>query len=92
MQDNSKLNWANNLRAAATLGVIFIHTSSYLTGSFGKVPQSDWVVSIVMNTMVRWSVPVFVMLTGTFVLNNYNDQLTSFFMFLVYNAHCLSLY
>ncbi len=78
MQDNSKLNWANNLRAAATLGVICIHTSSYLTGSFGKVPQTDWMISIIMNTMVRWSVPVFVMLTGTFVLNNYNDQIGPF--------------
>jgi surface polysaccharide O-acyltransferase-like enzyme len=78
MQDNSKLNWANNLRAAATLGVIFIHTSSYLTGSLGKEPQSNWIISIVMNTMVRWSVPVFVMLTGTFVLDNYNDKIIPF--------------
>jgi surface polysaccharide O-acyltransferase-like enzyme len=75
-----KIVWANYLRAAATLGVIFIHSSSYLTGSFGQIPQSYWVVSIVINTMVRWAVPIFVMLTGSFVLANYNEQPRPFFV------------
>jgi len=73
-----KLMWANCLRAAATLGVIFIHTSSYLTGSLGQIPQSHWLIAIIMNTMVRWSVPIFVMLTGTFVLNNYQGPIGIF--------------
>ena len=78
MSNTPKLSWANNLRAAATLGVIFIHASSYLTGSLGKIPQNDWVISIIINTAVRWSVPVFVMLTGSFVLGNYNDKIGDF--------------
>ncbi len=72
MPNPPKIAWANHLRAAATLGVIFIHSSSYLTGGFGQIPQSHWVIAIIINTLVRWSVPVFVMLTGSFVLANYN--------------------
>jgi surface polysaccharide O-acyltransferase-like enzyme len=79
MPISSKISWANNLRAAATLGVIFIHSSSYLTGSFGQIPQSHWLAAIVINTAVRWAVPIFIMLTGSFVLANYNDQPRAFF-------------
>ena len=78
MSNTPKLTWANNLRVAATLGVIFIHASSYLTGSLGKIPQNNWILAIIINTAVRWSVPVFVMLTGSFVLGNYNDKIGDF--------------
>jgi surface polysaccharide O-acyltransferase-like enzyme len=80
MSSSPKIAWANNLRAAATIGVIFIHSSSYLTGSFRPIPQSYWMISIVINTLVRWAVPVFVMLTGSFVLANYNNQPRPFFI------------
>ena len=80
MSNSHKIAWANNLRAAATIAVIFIHSSSYLTGSFGQISQSYWMISIVINTLVRWAVPVFVMLTGSFVLANYNNQPRPFFI------------
>ncbi|MEN9701038.1 MAG: hypothetical protein RIR55_341, partial [Bacteroidota bacterium] len=80
MSTSPKIAWANYLRAAATIGVIFIHSSSYLTGSFGQIPQNYWAISIAINTMVRWAVPIFVMLTGSFVLANYNNQPRPFFI------------
>jgi surface polysaccharide O-acyltransferase-like enzyme len=79
MSNSHKIVWANHLRAAATFGVIFIHSSSYLTGSFGQILQNYWTIAIVVNTIVRWAVPVFVMLTGSFVLASYNDQPRPFF-------------
>lgn len=84
MSASPKLMWANSLRAAATLGVIFIHSSSYLTGSLGQIPQSHWLISIIINTIVRWSVPVFVMLTGSFVLENYDNNIGPFLKKLVH--------
>jgi surface polysaccharide O-acyltransferase-like enzyme len=78
MSNSLKLAWANNLRAAATLGVVFIHCSSYVILDFGHIDNNHWLIAVIFNTAVRWSVPVFVMLTGSFVLSNYNDQLGNF--------------
>lgn len=78
MSNASKLGWANNLRAAATLGVVVIHCSSYVILNFGLIDKGHWLIAVIFNTAVRWAVPIFVMLTGSFVLSNYNDKLGSF--------------
>ena len=78
MSNTSQLGWANNLRAAATLGVVVIHCSSYVILNFGHIDKWHWLIAVIFNAAVRWSVPVFVMLTGSFVLSNYNDKLGSF--------------
>jgi surface polysaccharide O-acyltransferase-like enzyme len=78
MSNTSKIGWANNLRAAATLGVVVIHCSSYVILNFGHIDKLHWLIAVIFNTAVRWSVPIFVMLTGSFVLSNYNDKLGHF--------------
>ena len=48
------------LRIIATFGVIFIHLS---------MDTNYWYVALVYDGMVRWSVPVFVMISGALFLN-----------------------
>ena len=58
------IEWISNLRFVALLGVIILHTSAVLLAQFGKVPLADWLTADVYNALVRFSVPVFVMITG----------------------------
>lgn len=64
------------MRVIACLGVITIHVA----GSpiyHGMVEEGSlwWYECMIINAIVRWSVPVFVMLTGYFMLNP-NKELT----------------
>ena len=55
------------LRVAATLGVIVLHVSSQNFYST-DVNGSQWQVFNVFDSIVRWSVPVFVMISGSLFL------------------------
>jgi surface polysaccharide O-acyltransferase-like enzyme len=62
------INWISNLRLIALYAVIVLHSTSILLGQYGKVPLHDWLVADVLNAMVRFAVPVFVMITGALLL------------------------
>jgi len=78
MEKEKKIQWANNLRAAATVAVIVLHVSVSAEEDFKILPLSSWLVANIYDTAARWCVPMFVMLTGTFALNNYNGNLKIF--------------
>ena len=55
------------LRILATFAVIFLHVSAC---GFGRDYLScNWIVSVVYDGMVRWCVPIFVMLSGALFLD-----------------------
>lgn len=58
------LEWISNLRFLALIAVIILHTTSVLLMQYGKVPLGDWLIADAFNAMVRFAVPVFVMITG----------------------------
>lgn len=60
----NKYEWADNVRAIATVSVIFLHVSAPLLYLYGKVPGTYWWIGNIADGMVRFSVPLFVMLTG----------------------------
>jgi surface polysaccharide O-acyltransferase-like enzyme len=68
--------WLNTLRAIATLGVIIIHVSSPLVNmAYGK-NMGYWWIGNVVDSSVRFAVPLFLMLTGTTLLGKeYNLSL-----------------
>src|SRR5665647_1162452 len=78
MSKETTLQWANSLRAAATLAVIILHVSVSAEQDFGSIPLPAWLAANIYDTAVRWCVPLFVMLTGTFALNNYPGDLKIF--------------
>lgn len=62
------IDWINSLRIVALYAVIILHSTSLLLQQFGKVSMSDWMVADFLNAIVRFAVPVFVMITGALSL------------------------
>ncbi len=65
---DGRLAYADLLRAAATIAVITLHMAGSQMGAV-DVTSSAWSVFNVYNGLVRWCVPVFVMLSGMFLLD-----------------------
>jgi len=62
------IQWLDTLRALATLGVIIIHISSPLVNmTFGKNMPYWWIGNVV-DSAVRFAVPLFLMLSGATML------------------------
>ncbi|MCC7146685.1 MAG: acyltransferase family protein [Phycisphaeraceae bacterium] len=71
--------WINNARIATIFAVVFLHTAA--TG-VNKTPPGTvpWWVMNVGDSMVRWCVPVFVMISGALLLDpNKQESLTLFY-------------
>lgn len=66
-------HWADLLRATAIVAVIVLHVSAVVVYRFESIPASNWWLANVLNSISRFCVPVFLMLTGTFVLPNSNS-------------------
>jgi surface polysaccharide O-acyltransferase-like enzyme len=63
------IDWISNLRLIALYAVIILHTTSLLLMQHGKVPMADWLTADFLNALVRFAVPVFVMITGALSLH-----------------------
>lgn len=78
MEEKKKYAWADNLRVAATLGVIAVHASASIPPLFGQIPLSIWWTGNILDSLARFCVPVFVMLSGALLLRSYSPP-TGFF-------------
>lgn len=63
---SSRVPWLDVLRIVATFAVIMLHVSSLAL--YSKNMDYGWYVSVVYDSMVRWAVPVFVMISGSLFL------------------------
>ncbi|WP_353167687.1 acyltransferase family protein [Providencia sp.] len=65
--------WANNLRFFAVFAVIILHVSATFVSGIEQGSDLyggyDWWVGNVFDSSVRWCVPVFVMISGYFLLS-----------------------
>lgn len=66
--EGGRLGYADLLRAAATLAVVVLHVAGGWMASV-EVGSGAWQVFNVYNGLTRWCVPVFVMLSGMFLLD-----------------------
>lgn len=65
---DGRLAYADRLRAFAILAVVLLHISAnYMDAS--AVTSAAWTTTAVYNSLTRWSVPVFIMLSGMFLLD-----------------------
>lgn len=62
--------WADLCRIAAIFGVVVIHACGANFYQFGKIPNSDWLAINLLDSLVRCSVPLFVMLSGALILSS----------------------
>ena len=81
---SSKLSWANDLRAFATIAVIMLHVASTISLQYPAIPKTYFFSSILIDSCLRWCVPVFIMLSGSFALEHYDGRLKVFFIKLFY--------
>lgn len=67
LQDSKHIAYLDILRVLATFGVIFIHVTA--DGLILPMTQFNWHLAVVGDSLVRWAVPVFVMISGALFLN-----------------------
>jgi surface polysaccharide O-acyltransferase-like enzyme len=76
--DNKQnITWINNLRLLAMFAVIVLHTASPLLFRYNNVPVNNWIIADTYNAIVRFAVPMFVMITGALLLHR-EYELSSF--------------
>lgn len=62
------LDWASLCRVLAIYGVVLLHSCGAYFYKFGTIPLSDWLSANLLDSLVRSSVPLFVMLSGALLL------------------------
>lgn len=68
---NERIIYADLLRIVATFGVIVLHTAA--AQFWNPVQSFNWAVCNIYDSLVRWTVPVFVMISGMFFLDPERD-------------------
>ncbi|MEI6896051.1 MAG: acyltransferase family protein [Psychromonas sp.] len=61
------------LRFIAVIAVILIHVLGPFRFLYGEIPDSDWLAAMGINSITRWAVPVFMMITGALLLSTEHD-------------------
>lgn len=63
-----KLYFAEILRALAIFAVIILHNAADYEDQYGQIPLNNWWAGVTWNGLVRFCVPMFVLLSGAFLL------------------------
>lgn len=72
-QSKPHLFYADFLRALATVAVITLHNAADPAAQYGHIPQNDWLSAAFYNGLCRFCVPMFVLLSGSLLLNPAKD-------------------
>lgn len=67
-QAGERVLWIDTLRALAALGVVVLHSSGSALRVPGTIPALDWWVANFGSAVGRYSVPIFLMLSGALLL------------------------
>ena len=66
---DKRASWADLCRVVAIFGVVLIHAcGAAALYQYGKIPQVDWLSANFLDSLVRCSAPLFVMLSGALLL------------------------
>lgn len=78
-QSKGREIWIDYLRCMALLGVIIIHTTAPYYAKFESINFYDWWFSNILNALSRFSVPVFIMISGAVLLGK-NYEVKDFYI------------
>ncbi len=67
--ESSNIGWINSLKLISLLAVIILHVAAIPLGLYGHIASKTWLVADFYNALVRFAVPVFVMITGALLLH-----------------------
>lgn len=62
--------WVDNTRILAIFAVVFLHVAADVVIGVGNFNSSQWWIGNIYDALVRWCVPVFVMLSGALLLSD----------------------
>ncbi|MFZ5998302.1 MAG: acyltransferase [Nitrospirota bacterium] len=74
MKENDYLVWPDLLKIASVYAVIMIHSAAPLLVQYCERGATDWWIGNLYDAFSRWCIPLFIMISGTFVLGNVHDQ------------------
>lgn len=57
------------LRFIAAIAVVAIHVLGPFRFLYGEIPNADWLAAMGINSITRWAVPVFMMISGALLLS-----------------------
>ena len=58
------------LRCVAAVAVIAIHVLAPYRHELGVIPFDEWATAVGVNSVTRWAVPVFILITGALMLSD----------------------
>ncbi|USD65382.1 acyltransferase [Vibrio sp. SCSIO 43136] len=58
------------LRFVAAIAVVAIHALGPYRHLLGEIPTPEWIAAVGLNSLSRWAVPVFIMITGALMLSD----------------------
>ena len=67
IMQNNRIVYLDILKLIATFGVVVLHV--YCVGHNSLLLSQNWYISVIGNALVRWTVPLFVMISGTLFLD-----------------------
>lgn len=76
-QNNGLKNYISNLRNIATFAVILLHVAAPFVLQFNKISFASWQLANLLDSMLRFGVPVFVMISGAVLLDR-SEPLSTF--------------
>ncbi|MFA5828323.1 MAG: acyltransferase family protein, partial [Candidatus Shapirobacteria bacterium] len=65
----NKIPYLDLIRTAAIIAVIFIHVSTPSAYQFNQISRFDWWLAIILDSLSRFAVPSFLMITGLLLLD-----------------------
>ncbi len=81
MAENNKpstLLWMDRLRVFSTLSVILLHVVTNMVHSFGTISDNQWWLGNLLDSSVRFCVPIFLMISGALLLTRDNSDINQF--------------
>ena len=97
--NNNKIAYISNLRVFACMGVILCHVAA--NNWYGNIESERWIVLTVYSAFSRYSVPVFLMISGALFLKTekeisfrriYLHNISKLMVFLVFWGTCYQIY
>lgn len=76
--NNAYQLWADIIRISATFFVVWLHICAKLVCRFNEIPSIDWEIANIIDSALRISVPLFIMLSGHLLLGK-EESLGNYF-------------
>ena len=78
---NNRLIWPDLLKIIAIYAVIIIHTAAPLLIRYKRIGMEGWWIANIYESLSRWCIPVFFMLSGAFLIEKAGNETAGKFFF-----------